>query len=287
MGQLRDQMAADLKLKGYAETTQKEYLLRAKHFARHFMRSPGQMGTGEVRDFLLHQLEVRQVSAATHHMYVAALKFLYGTTLKRPEVMADIPWPKRPTTLPEILSGQEFEQLFAAIRSIKLLAILMTTYAGGLRVCETCELEPRDIDSDRMLLHVRQGKGKKDRYVMLCERLLVVLRTYYKVVRPSGPKLFPGKVAGRAITSDGVRYGLRKAVAAAGIKKRVTVHSLRHGFATHLLESGTDIRVIQALLGHSSIQTTSRYTKVSTQHIHRTQSPLELLGTDKGRRLLG
>jgi site-specific recombinase XerD len=252
------------------------------------MRSPAEMGAEEVREFLLFKIEEEEVSPATHHMYVAALKFLYGTTLKRPEVMADIPWPKVPKRLPVILSGHEFQRLFTAIRSIRFLAILMTTYAAGLRVAETCALEPHDIQSDRMLIHVRSGKGKKDRYVMLSPRLLAVLRTYYRVMRPPQPKLFPSRtIPGRAITPDGVRYALRKVLLAAGIKQRVTLHSLRHGFATHLLESGTDIRVIQCLLGHSSIKTTARYTRVSRRHIQQTQSPLDLLGTERGTQLLG
>lgn len=283
MGHIRDKMKEDLELRGFAATTQKEYLQRAQNFVAHFRRPPTEMGEQEIRAFLLHLVNERGVSAATHHMYVAAIKFLYATTLKRPMEVASIPWPKKPQHLPDILTGDEVVRLFRAIHSIKHRAILMAAYGAGLRISEACSLQINDIDSSRMLIHVREGKRSKDRYVMLSERLLSVLRGYWGSARPARPYLFPGMIPIRPITTGAVQRALHEVVSNCGFTKRVTAHSLRHGFATHLLETGTDIRVIQRLLGHSSIQTTARYTKVAASHIVRTKSPLDLLGTEGGR----
>jgi site-specific recombinase XerD len=283
MGHIRDKMKADLELRGCALTTQKEYLRRAFNFVAYHRRSPAVMGEKEIREYLLYLVKDKKVGPATHHIYVAAIKFLYTTTLKRPEEVAAIPWPKRPRTLPDILSGQEVEQILGGFRAIKHRAILMLAYGAGLRISEACSLGVGDIDSKRMLIHVRVGKQSKDRYVMLSGRLLDVLRAYWKSVRPTGPYLFPGGIPGRPITPAAVQRVLHDVVKRANLKKRVTPHLLRHCFATHLLETGTDIRTIQRLLGHASVQTTARYTKVSTEHVGRTKSPLDLLGTKKGK----
>jgi site-specific recombinase XerD len=285
MGRIRERMEADLELKGFARTTRKEYLLRVRHFVAHFGRSPDELGEKDVRQFLLHLVRDRGVRATTHRMYVAALRFLLVVTLQRPEVVAAIPWPKVPRTLPEILSGGEVERLLAAVRSLKHRALLMTAYGAGLRISEACTLEVGDIDSKRMFIHVREGKRGKDRYVMLSPKLLDALRLHWRRSRPRGRYLFPGGFPGAPISASAVHRVLKKAVADAGLTKRVTFHSLRHGFATHLLETGADIRTIQKLLGHSSIQTTARYTAVTKQHIGRTRSPLDLLGTPAARAL--
>jgi site-specific recombinase XerD len=216
-------------------------------------------------------------------MYVAALRFLFAVTLKRPEVVATVPWPKVPRKLPDILSGEEVERLLSAVRSLKHRALLMTAYGAGLRISEACTLEVGDIDSKRMMIHVREGKRGKDRYVMLSQKLLDTLRLHWRRLHPRGRYLFPGAFPGAPITPSAVSLVLRKAVAAAGLTKRVTFHALRHGFATHLLEAGEDIRTIQRLLGHTSIQTTARYTAVSKAHIARTRSPLDMLGTPAAR----
>jgi site-specific recombinase XerD len=283
MGAIREKMKADLDLRRFAETTKKEYLRRAQNFVAHYRRPPTELGVAEIRGFLTHLVQERKVGAATHHMYVAAIKFLYATTLGRPQVVASIPWPKQPKTLPDVLTGGEVEHLFRQIKSIKHRTILMTAYGAGLRISEACSLYTADIDSQRMLIHVRGGKGAKDRYVMLSGRLLVALRTYWKAIRPQGPFLFPGAIPGRPISTGAVQRVLRKVVVDAGFTKRVTAHSLRHGFATHLLETGTDIRTIQQLLGHASIQTTARYTKVTERHVGQTKSPLDMLGTKQGQ----
>ena len=283
MGAIREKMKADLDLRRFAETTKKEYLRRAQNFVAHYRRPPTELGPAEIHAFLTHLVQERKVGAATHHMYVAAIKFLYATTLGRPQVVASIPWPKRPKTLPDVLTGGEVEHLFRQINSIKHRTILMTAYGAGLRISEACSLHTADIDSQRMLIHVRGGKGAKDRYVMLSGRLLVALRTYWKAIRPQGPFLFPGAILGRHISTGAVQRVLHTVVVGSGFTKRVTAHSLRHGFATHLLETGTDIRTIQRLLGHASIQTTARYTKVTERHIGRTKSPLDLLRTKEGQ----
>jgi integrase/recombinase XerD len=285
MGQIAERMKADLELRGFAATTKKEYLRRAHNFVAHYGRSPTALGEEEVRGFLLHLVNKKQAGPATHCMYVAAIKFLYVTTLRRPEVVASIPWPKRPQTLPDVLTGEEVEWLLGAIQSVKHRTILMTAYGAGLRISEACSLQASDIDSARMLIHVHEGKRSKDRYVMLSTRLLAVLREYWKTARPAGPYLFPGAIPGRPITTSAVQRVLRAVVVRSNFAKRATAHSLRHGFATHLLETGVDIRTIQRLLGHASIQTTARYTKVTLRHIGRTPSPLDLLGTESGKTL--
>ena len=235
------------------------------------------MGEKEVRDFLLHLVRDRKASPATQDMYVNALKFLYTVTLKRPEVVKDISHPKRPHTLPVILSPEEVLRIFEAIRSVKYKAIIATAYAAGLRVSEVCGLRIADIDSQRMRIHVRSGKGKKDRYVMLGESLLVLLRQYYKAARPQGEYLFPGQKPQTSYTTTSVNQVLRQVIAETGLSKRVTMHTLRHCFATHLLEAGTDIRILQVLLGHSSIRTTLRYTHITDRLLQKLVSPLDMI----------
>jgi site-specific recombinase XerD len=279
-------MKADLKLRRYRASTVREYVRCAKMFVAYHRRPPGEMGEREVKQYLLHLVDERKVSPSNHKLHLAALKFLYGVTLDRPEVAARFPWPRVPVTLPDVLAPSEVERLFEAVDSIKYRAVLMTAYAAGMRISETCSLRIEDIDSKRGLIHIRDGKRGRDRFAMLSERLLVVLREYWRAVRPTGTELFPGQTPGSTISPSAVRVAMRNAMARTGIKKHVTPHSLRHAFATHLLEAGTDIRTIQVLLGHGSIRTTARYTQVSQRHIGSTQSPLDRLGaaTAKGRR---
>jgi site-specific recombinase XerD len=243
------------------------------------------MGEKEIRDFLVHLRDEKKRHPSTIKTYVAALKFFYANTLGRPEVVR--PWltPAVPRKLPKILSGLEVEALLGAVQSIKYRAVLMTTYGAGLRIGEVCRLQVEDIDSGRMLLHIRDGKGGRDRYAMLSPRLLEVLRAYWKQERPPKPYLFSGKEAGTPVSAKSVRTVMRKAVEDCGIKRPVTPHILRHSFATHLLDAGTDIRTIQVLLGHRSIRTTQIYTQVSPRHIGRVKSPLDLLGTEEAKDL--
>jgi site-specific recombinase XerD len=277
-------MVADLELRRYSPKTIKNYIWCARAFVRFYMRPPEALGEDEVRGFLQHLVR-KGVSAAHQKMHVAAIRFLYSHTLGRPEVVHWIPLPRVPRKLPAILSGTEVLALVATVGSPKHRALLMCAYGAGLRVTEVCELKPADIDSKRMLIHVR-GKGGRDRYVGLSERLLVALRIWWCVERPARDSyLFPGAAPGSHITPRAVENAVRRARLAARIDKRITPHSLRHSFATHLLESGTDIRVIQELLGHGSIRTTTRYTHVSQAHVGRTKSPLDLLGTDEAKPL--
>jgi len=276
MGALRDRMVVDLKLGGYSASTAKIYLLYARRFARHFKRSPAELGEEEIRTFLLHLVEERGVLHSSYRQYRAALKFLYTVTLRRPWTVAGLAPRRKNHPLPVVLSGEEVTALLSAVGNIKYRAVIMTTYAAGLRILEACRLRVGDIDSKRMILCVRAGKGRRDRYVMLSERLLVFLRVYWKIARPKD-RLFPGRTKDGHVSPESVRAVFKKARHRAGITKDVTPHTLRHSFATHLLEAGTDIAVIQALLGHRSIQTTSLYTHVSTRHLARTRSPLDLL----------
>lgn len=239
------------------------------------------MGEHEVRTYLLNRME--RVKPATVAIDLAAIKFLYDVTLDKPQVVARIPWPKIPKPLPDVLSGSEVVELLEAVGSIKHRTILTTAYGAGLRISEACSLQVRDIDSKRMLIKIRSGKGAKDRYVPLAKTLIGALRAYFKQTKPPQPWLFPGGTKDRPISPDAVRDALRKAVTKIGLTKRVTPHMLRHAFATHMLETGADIRLVQVILGHSSIRTTQRYVKVSSAHISRTESPLDRLGTDKGK----
>ena len=277
MGELYLKMEQDLAIKNLAMTTRTEYLRCCANFVRYHMRSPRKMGITEIKDFL-GQLVRQGTGPETLKMHVAGIKFLYGVTLDRKDVAEKIPWPKVPHKKPDILSPSGVERLLAAGASQVIpMMVAMTAYSGGLRISEACRLRPEDLDSDRMLIHVRLGKGKKDRFVMLSAQLLLVLRAYWKAVRPQGGWMFPGRKKGTPLSRTAAEKALRVAAQKAGLKKRVTPHLLRHSFATHLLENGTDIRVIQVLLGHTSIRTTARYAQVSAKHVGSVKSPLDKL----------
>ncbi len=282
MGQLKEQMKGDLELRCYSKETEKEYLRYVKHFAKYFKVSPAKMGQAEVRAYLLHLKRDEKAGPATMKGNVAALKFLYTHTLKRHEEVASIPWPKVPRPLPDILSGSEVGCLLTSIHSFHHRVITMTAYGSGLRIGEVCSLKPGDIDSKRMLIHIRDGKRQRDRFVMLPERVLLWLREYWRMARPKSEWLFPGRDPKQHISREAAAEAMQKAAKEAGITKHVTPHILRHSFATHLLETGTDIRTIQVLLGHNSIRTTERYTHVSKAHVGRVKSPLDLIGTKEG-----
>jgi len=285
MGKLRDQMIEDLQLRDYARGTCKAYVDCARAFVAYHRRPPQQMGELEIRQFLMHLFEKKKASPATRKMHVAGIKFLYQVTLRRPEVVAVIPWPKVAHGVPEILSGTEVAKLLDAVEAIKHRAVIMAAYGAGLRVSEVCSLQIDDIDSQRMTIRVRYGKGGQARYVPLPERVLFLLRRYWVTERPKGPWLFPGKQRGCPVSESSVRYHLRAAAKKTGLTKRVTPHVLRHTFATHLLELGTDVRVIQMLLGHRSIRTTVRYTRVTRTLVANTKSPVDVLGTTKQKKI--
>jgi integrase/recombinase XerD len=277
MGQLRDRMEQDLILRRLQPSTRRNYLFYCRQFAAFFKRSPEVLGEAEIRQFLLHYIQVRHCSYDTYKQIRAALKFLYAVTLGRRCVIASLPSPRRPRRrLPAVLSMQEVTALFNALKKPKYRAVLMTCYAAGLRISEACHLRVRDIDSQRMVLHI-DGKGGQDRLSVLSPRLLVVLRRYWLLDKPK-EWLFPGGKLACPISSNAVRRVFAQARAAAGLEsKRCTPHTLRHSFATHLLDAGTDLVLIQTLLGHQSIHTTSRYTHISTERLQKTTSPLDRL----------
>jgi integrase/recombinase XerD len=280
MGQLRDRMEQDLKLRGVSPATIRNYLLYCRKFAAFFMRSPEELGAAEVRAFLLHQIEVEQLAYASFRQVYAALKFLYGVTLGRPGEVSRLPFPKhQPSALPKVLTTAELTAFFAALRKAKYRALFMTCYAAGLRLGEVCHLQVTDIDSARKVIHVRSGKGGKERLTLLSPRLLEVLRSYWRLARPS-VWLFPGATPARPVALDTARNAFHRARAQAGLPPGYSPHSLRHSFATHLLDAGTDLVLIQSLLGHRSIHTTSRYTHVSLARLQQASSPLDrLLGS--------
>jgi len=284
MGELYQKMAQDLAIRNLAPRTGEQYLRCCSAFAAYHMRSPTEMGLTEIKDYL-GRIVYTGASPEKLKMHVAGLKFLYGTTLDRQDVAAKIPWPKVPHKKPDILSLSEVERVLEAALSASKVSpmVAVTAYGAGLRISEACRLRPEDIDSARKLIHVRLGKGGKDRYVMLSELLLQLLRSYWLEVRPQGGWLFPGGKAGQPITRNAVAQALHAAASKARVRKKVTPHSLRHAFATHLLEGGTDIRVIQVLLGHSSIRSTARYTQVSERHIGSVKSPLDKLRVGRAR----
>jgi len=279
MGQLRDRMEGDLLLKGVAEVTRAEYLRCARQLAAHYRRSPAELGADEVRAYLVHLVDTLHYSPANLKMHVAALKFLYTVTLNRPDVVERIPYPKVPRVLLDIPSPGEVAKVLGALRSPKYRMLLFCAYGSGLRVSEACNLCIGDLDAQRMVIHVRAGKGGRDRYAMLSPVLLASLRQYYRAERPEKPYLFPGHIPGQPVRPEGVQTALRIALTHSGVSKRITPHTLRHAFATHSLESGTDLRVIQVLLGHATIRTTTRYVHVSTRLIAATRSPLDAIAS--------
>jgi len=286
MGMLREKMEADLKLRGRALNTRLCYLRCARRFAEHFGRSPFHLGEKEIKSYLVHLVEEKGASPATHYMHVASLKFLYGVTLNRPEAVKRIPFPKRPRRLPEILTGSEVERVLSCVTSIMHRTIVAVGYGAGLRINEARRLQPGDIDSTRGVIFVREGKGRKARQVMLAQRLLSMLREYWRVARPQGEWLFPSpKKLSAPVSSHAVGAALRKAARAARLRKRVSPHTLRHSFATHLLELGYGVEVIQLLLGHSSARATKRYTLIRAEFLRRVKSPLDVLGTPEGETL--
>jgi len=277
MGKLHEQMKADLTLKGYSEHTRGAYLRHLRKFAKHFMRSPAELGEEEIRAFLLHLVEERKADPFVQKAYLSALKFFYRTTLGRPEIVANLPSPKLPKRMPVVLSREEVLAIFEALGYIKHKAMVATAYGAGLRISEVCSLRKSDIDSQRMQIRVHQGKGKKDRFALLSPMVLELLREYYRKVRPKGEWLFPGQNPKKHLTTGAIHHAFKKALKKVGINKKASMHTLRHSFATHLLENGTDIRFVQALLGHASIRSTVRYLHVSNAYISHIKSPFDAL----------
>ena len=274
MTALRQRMIDDMRIRNFSPSTQDCYLRRVSKFAQYFGKSPDLLGPEDIRAYQIHLRDQASIGLLTQA--VAALRFFYRVCLEKEWTVQSIPYPKRPKKLPIVLSLEEVCQFFAAIRSIKHRAILITAYAAGLRISEVTKLRIEDLDTKRMVIQVLQGKGDKDRLVMLSPRLLRILRRYWKIDRPQ-PWLFPGQPKDHPISRCAVYRNCRKAAKDSGVKKHITPHTLRHSFATHMLEDGADLRTIQVLLGHRSINTTSIYTHVSTKTVLAAKSPLESL----------
>lgn len=276
MTPLRQRMIEDMQLRNLAPATQRNYVHYVAGFAQFFDRSPEQLDCEAIHQYLLYLLNQRKLSPESVNQCVSALKFLYLTTLEMPWTEEYFPRAKRPSKLPVVLSHEELLLFFDHIPGMKNRAALMTCYGAGLRVSEAVALKVGDIDSERMLIRVEQGKGGKDRYAMLSPRLLDVLRRYWRAFRPTH-YLFPSWKKDQHMCTTSLQLACREAALRSGLRKKVTVHTLRHSFATHLLENGTDIRIIQVLLGHTQIDTTTRYTRVSPQVVAATMSPLDRL----------
>ena len=276
MTPLRQRLTDDLRLRNYSPRTVQTYVAAVARFARHFGRSPADLGPEDVRAYQLHLIDHEHASWSRFNQAVCALRFLYRVTLGRPDVVTQIPFGKRPRTLPAVLSRQEVLRLFAAFPEGRYRTLVRTTYACGLRIGEVVRLRVTDVDGGRGMLLVRQGKGHKDRLVPLSPVLLAELRTYWRRCRPA-EWLFPGQRRGRPLHINALQRTFAGFVRPLGLGKPVTMHTLRHSYATHLLEAGVDVVTLQRLLGHRDLSTTARYLHLSTQHLRRLASPLDEL----------
>jgi len=277
MTSLRQRMIEDMQVRNLSKCTQESYVRQVSLFARHFKKSPELLGPEQIRAYQIYLMNEKKLAPISILVAISALRFLYGVTLKKDWSFKDIlPLPKKPQTLPIVLSPEEVIQFLACVKSRKHRAILTVCYAAGLRISEAVALTAPAIDSQRMVLRVEQGKGQKDRYVMLSPKLLEILRDWWRVERPDH-WLFPGDKPGWHITTNAVALQCRHVQRTCKISKPITPHSLRHAFAVHLLESGTDIRTIQLLLGHRSLATTAKYLRIATSKVCSTSSPLDLL----------
>ena len=275
MTPLRQRFIDDLRLKNFSDGTIKVYVHAVELFSKFLGRSPDESTAQDVRRYLLHLIG-RGLSRSYSVIQRNALRHLYLDTLGRTDELEALPRPKRERRLPVVLSREEVQRLFTVVKNLKHKALLMTAYDAGLRLSEILNLRIEDIDSERMAIRIRQGKGKKDRYARLSPGLLGLLREYRRVDRPE-TLLFPGACRHKRYDLATPGQILKKLCRKAGITKRVSMHTLRHSFATHLLEAGTNLRVIQQLLGHANIQTTCLYTHISIEELREAPSPMELL----------
>jgi site-specific recombinase XerD len=277
MTTLRERMIEDMRIRNLAPNTQISYLQQVSLFARYFAKSPNVLGREEIRAYQVYLTEEKKLSPRSITIAVSALRFLYKVTLRREWNLEEIiPAPKQPQKLPVILSPEEVLEFLSCVRGHNHRTILTCCYAAGLRISEVVALDVSHIDSRRMMIRVQQGKGQKDRYVMLSPKLLEILREWWRRDR-SQHWLFPGNIPGRHISPDAVEHACQEAHRLCRLAKPITPHSLRHAFAVHLLEQGTDVRTIQLLLGHRSLATTARYLRIATTKVCSTTSPLDLL----------
>jgi integrase/recombinase XerD len=278
MTALRQRMLEDLRIRNYAPTTVSSYIRSVADFAKHFDKPPDQLGSEEIRSWQLFLLNEKRVKLSTYIQAVCALRFFYQNTLHRRIEIDRIPLPRYEKKLPVILSKAEVKALLEAPQNLKHRAMLATMYGAGLRISEVTSLKVSDLDRGRRVIWVRGGKGHKDRQVMLAEPLRDLLAAYWRWKRPTD-WLFPGRNPDRPIATNSVFRACEKAAQKAGITKPIHPHSLRHAFATHLLDEGVNLLVIQALLGHAHLKTTARYLHLSDSAVRSTKSPLEMLGS--------
>jgi integrase/recombinase XerD len=276
MGVFRDAMEQALALRGMAPKTCSAYLSWVRRLVRFCRVVPDQLTSEHVRAFLLHLTQERKLSFSTFNQALNAARFFFVEVLKRPFVVEGFRYQKPPRRLPVVLNDDEVSRLLAAAWSLRDRALLETGYATGMRVSEVTRLLITDLDSGRMAIRVDQGKGRKDRYVMLSPSLLETLRAYWRESKPMG-YLFPGLGGTKPLCVSAAQKAFGRARLMAGIQKPVSFHTLRHSFATHLIENGTSVRTIQALLGHRSLQTTERYMHLAQNYLHQTTSPLDRL----------
>jgi integrase/recombinase XerD len=277
MTPLRKRMIQDLRLRNYSPKTIEAYTHCVAAFAKHFGKSPQQLGPPHIREYQIFLVEEKKVAWGTFNQIVCALRFFYRITLGKEDIIEQIPFPRKEKRLPVVLSTAELAAFFKAVGNLKYRTALMTMYAAGLRLSEALTLRISDIDSDRNVIRVRQGKGKRDRYVLLSPTLLSYLRQYWKAYKPKS-WLFPGRLPNHYLSPASVQKVCPSARTKARIKKPVTTHTMRHCFATHLLEAGTDLRKIQLLLGHGSLNTTAVYLHVATRAFRSKKKSMDLLG---------
>jgi len=276
MTSLRQRMLDDMRIRNLSSETQTSYVNHVARFARYFRQAPEHLGPEDIRAYQLHLINDRHLAPTSVAGAVAALRFLYQTTLKQDWAVDAIASPKRGDRLPVVLSPEEVVRFLSSVTDQKHRVILTTCYAAGLRLSEALHLQIGDIDSRRMVLHVAQGKGNRDRYVMLSPTLLEQLRAWWRIARAT-TWLFPGQRPGQPMDKGAVQWACRLAHFRSRLTKPVTPHSLRHAFAVHLLEAGTDLRTIQLLLGHYRLETTARYLRLATTKVCSATSPLDLL----------
>ena len=279
---LRQRMIDDMTARRFSEATQKDYVRNVRNFTAFLGRSPETATSDDLRRFQLHMAQ-QQVSPWSINAAIAALRFFFTVTLEKPDLVRPLRIVNEPRKAPVVLSQEEVARLLEAAPGLKYKAALSVAYGAGLRVSEVANLKVSDIDSERMTLRVEQGKGQRDRYVMLSPQLLELLRDWWRASRPQ-VWLFPGQNPINPMTPRQLNRAVTAAKDLAGISKRVSPHTLRHSFATHLLEQGVDIRVIQVLLGHAKLETTALYTRVAVNTVRDIKSPLERLGVNLASR---
>jgi site-specific recombinase XerD len=279
-------MIDEMTLRRFSLRTQESYIAAVAGLAKHYNQSPEKIDKQMIQDYLLYLMQKRKLSWSSCNVAVSGIRFLYTQTLGMDSMYLNIPPRKKDNTLPEIFSAEELEALFAALTNQKHRTLLMTTYAAGLRVSEVVGLKITDIDSKRMMIRVQQGKGRKDRYTILSQRLLQELRIYWRMYRPSEWLFYSGKKIKLPLSVSSLQRVYKQAKEKAGITKGKGIHTLRHCFATHLLEAGVDLRTIQMLMGHSCITTTMTYLQVTRKHLGSVKSPLDLLDIAEHTKLL-